>query len=269
MSAGPIWLCGDVHGDLRHLQRALAIADELPGALILLGDLDPPQPVGEWLAPLEALGPEVWFIHGNHETDNDTWYRNTFLSPGSERNLDGRVVEIAGVRVAGLGGVFREEAWYPPAAPRFDSYAAMAEHAHACTPKRERGAWPPGFVQDNALPPTGRLRKHRSSIFPDAYHRLASQSADVLVAHEAPLCHPYGFEAIDLLAAMLGVGWAVHGHHHADLDYLSADTSVDHEVIGVGFRQINSLQGFACRIDTGTSNGKFVDGTPGVHRVHR
>ena len=68
-----IWFCGDVHGDIRHLQRALASAAEKPRALILLGDLDPPKPVGDWLAPLSEHA-EVWFIHGNHETDNDLLY---------------------------------------------------------------------------------------------------------------------------------------------------------------------------------------------------
>lgn len=234
-----IWFCGDVHGDLRKLRRSLAEATDKPCALILLGDLDPPEPVGQWLAPLAEEGSEVWFIHGNHETDNDRLYANMFLSPGAERNLDGQVIEICGLRIAGLGGIFREQVWYPPGVPGFDNYESMVEDCLLRLPKAQRNGWDNDFVSDHGLPPTGMLRKHRSSIFPDTYHALADQRADVLVTHEAPSCHIHGFEAIDLLAQIMGVEWVLHGHHHES--YHIPWEGGNFGSIGVGLRSISRL----------------------------
>lgn len=250
MDSPDIWFCGDVHGDLRKLRRSLAAAKDKPRALILLGDLDPPEPVGQWLASLAEEGTEVWFIHGNHETDNDQLYANMFLSPGAERNLDGRVVEICGLRVAGLGGIFRGQVWYPPGAPRFDDYGAMADDCLLRLPKGQYDGWSSGFIAGHGLPPTGKLRKHRSSIFPDTYHALADQRADVLVTHEAPSCHPHGFEAIDLLAQVMGVRWVVHGHHHEDYQWTPDGEGFG--AIGVG------LHGIVCTPATGRA-GRLSD----------
>lgn len=242
MDRPDIWFCGDVHGDLRKLRRSVTEAADKPRALILLGDLDPPEPVGQWLAPLAEEGTEVWFIHGNHETDNDLLYANMFMSPGTERNLDGRVVEICGLRIAGLGGIFREQAWYPPAAPSFERYTVMAEHLLGQMPKRLRGGSSPRQAPVTDVARSGRLRKHRSSIFPDVYHRLADSTADILVVHEAPSCHPYGFEAIDLLAQAMGARWVVHGHHHDSLDYSAHRERMRFSAIGVEFRGVTTLE---------------------------
>jgi predicted phosphodiesterase len=38
--------------------------------------------------------------------------------------------------------------------------------------------------------------------------------ADVLVTHEAPSNHEFGFPVIDELAERMGVKMIVHGHHH-------------------------------------------------------
>ena len=243
MQQGQIWLCGDVHGDLRTLHRALAQATARPDALILLGDLDPPEPVGVWLAPIIKLVPNTWFIHGNHETDSDEVFQNMFRSPGAERNLHGRVTEIAGLRVAGLGGVFRGEAWYPPASPDFDNYDALhASWLELVKRKAERPARPRVGASEFEIFNT-RMRIHRSTIFPDDYHQLANQSADLLIVHEAPSCHPNGFEAIDLLAQTMGVRWVVHGHHHDALDYRAHRERLGFTPIGVGLRGITTLAG--------------------------
>src|SRR3546814_18719562 len=60
----------------------------------------------------------------------------------------------------------------------------------------------------------GKALKHLSTIFPQGYDRLAKEKADILVVHEAPSCHPHGFEAIDLLAQVMGVKRGFHGHNH-------------------------------------------------------
>lgn len=236
-----IWLCGDVHGDLRALHRALAQAVEPPLAVLLVGDLDPPQPVGDWLASIGDAGVETWFIHGNHETDSDLVFSNMFESPGHERNLHGRVQTIAGLRVAGLGGVFRSEVWYPPAEPSFEDYAALEMYWWYRTPRHQRSK---RGTEDTATVIAGkRMRKHRTSIFPGPYATLASQRADVLIVHEAPSCHPHGFQAIDDLARGMGARWVAHGHHHDALDYRAYTQSLGFTAIGVGLRGITTLSG--------------------------
>lgn len=73
---------------------------------------------------------EIWFIHGNHDTDTEADHDHLFGSAMADRNLHGRVVEIAGLRIAGLGGVFRCKVWTPPApAIRFNpDYLASSAH---------------------------------------------------------------------------------------------------------------------------------------------
>lgn len=54
---------------------------------------------------------EVWFIHGNHDTDSDDDYDNLFNSVLADKNLLGRVVEVERLQIAGLGGVFHSQVW--------------------------------------------------------------------------------------------------------------------------------------------------------------
>jgi len=88
-----------------------------------------------------------------------------------------------------------------------------------------------------------RARKHRSTIFPDEYFKLVGQSAEILVTHEAPSCHPHGFEAIDELARSLGVHTAFHGHQHDRLDYTGHRERMGFDAYGVGFCGITDQDG--------------------------
>jgi hypothetical protein len=81
-----------------------------------------------------------------------------------------------------------------------------------------------------------------STIFPDTTEGLARQRADVLVSHEAPAGHPYGFAAIDRLAVAMGVRLVVHGHHHVEYQYDTEPMRV-FPVLPVGFRGIKDEQG--------------------------
>ena len=54
-------------------------------------------------------------------------YDNLWGSELADRNLHGRVVEIAGYRVAGLGGIFRGKIWNP-AEPREKVLFPSVEH---------------------------------------------------------------------------------------------------------------------------------------------
>lgn len=218
-----IYLCGDPHGNFDHLIEVVTHAK--PDAVILLGDLTPLQPLQEVLEPVLSLT-EVWFIHGNHDTDTESSYDHLFSSTLAGRNLHGRVVEIAGVRIAGLGGVFRKQVWMPPAAASFQSPDAY------CAQCGRGNLWRDG------LP-----RKHRSTIFPKDFVLLQGQRADILVTHEAPSCHPHGFQVIDELARSLGVSHSFHGHHHDSIDYSASRAELGFMVHGVGLRDIMDLAG--------------------------
>jgi calcineurin-like phosphoesterase family protein len=185
---------GDPHGDFKPIVRA--VERYAPQAIVLLGDFDLERSFEQELAAI-IDETEVWFIPGNHDGDRDCWYDRLFHSKLSDRNLHGRVVEIDGKRVAGLGGVFREKIWMPPAQPKFRS---QIELLSACK-KQER--W------RNGIP-----RKHHVSIFWQTYEALWDEQADILVSHEAPSCHRYGFKELDDLAVALRVNTVVHGHHH-------------------------------------------------------
>ena len=183
-------------------------------------------------------GVEAWFIHGNHDVDQETFAKNLFDAEGADRNLHARVVEIAGVRIAGLGGVFEKEIWHPDVRGGDHAWHSYAEYAAGLTRELEWG---------DAQAARGRLLKHRASIFMDAYETLFDDSADVLVLHEAPACHPRGFSVLDDLAQALGVSRVFHGHHHDNLDYSQFSATAGYTVRGVGYRGIADLQGDGVR----------------------
>jgi hypothetical protein len=190
----------------------------------LLGDMEAPAPLDQILAPILDLS-EVWWIHGNHDTDREASYDNLYESSLADRNLHGRVVEVAGLRIAGLGGVFREKVWGPPQEPQFESAEDFARRGGRGN--RWRGGVP---------------LRHRSTIFPEDYYGLLRQRADVLVTHEAPSLWPgtYGKAAIDTLAQGMRVRRSFHGHLHADRDHGS---SLGFEAYGVGLCGITDLNG--------------------------
>ena len=75
-----LWFLGDVHGEFRHIGRALVKADkagQLPSWLIFLGDVEiDSRSLREILAPLRLEFPDlkVAFIHGNHDADtHENW----------------------------------------------------------------------------------------------------------------------------------------------------------------------------------------------------
>lgn len=218
-----IFFCGDTHGRFDHIIKA--VQEIQPAAIVFLGDLQPRSSLDQELQHILGLT-EVWWICGNHDTDSDADYDRLFGSALADRNLHGRVVEIAGMRIAGLGGVFRGQVWMPPG--NFQHETQEAYTAHCGKDNRWRGGLP---------------RKHRSSIFPADYTRLVGERADILVTHEAPSCHPHGFHVIDELANSLGVAKLFHGHHHDRLDYSSYWESTGFEAFGVGFCGITDQDG--------------------------
>jgi len=196
---------GDPHGDLDPV--IAAVERFQPEAIVLLGDIQARRPLHDELRPILDLT-EVWFIHGNHDTDSDADYDNLWGSELATRNMHGRIVEIAGFKVAGLGGIFRSKIWDPR---RPVEEAAFQSSEAMCRTMKPEEMWRGGIS-----------RRHRSSVFPDEYLQLLrSPPADILVTHEAPAVHPHGWKAIDELAEMLGVQLVVHGHHHQNIDYVA------------------------------------------------
>ncbi|ELC7279721.1 metallophosphoesterase [Aeromonas veronii] len=192
-----ILLCGDPHGEFDHI--ILRVQQNKPAAVIILGDLCLQQTFELTFAPILGLT-DIWFIHGNHDTDEVRYHDHLFSCP--EHNLHCRVVEIDGFKVAGLGGIFRSQVWYPPETPR---YLTRQDFQDNCGK---------GNLWRGGLP-----RKHRSSIFPEDIQHLQGLSADILISHEAPKEHPHGFLAINELAQSLQATYIIHGHHHDPFRY--------------------------------------------------
>jgi predicted phosphodiesterase len=232
MNAPLIYFLGDVHGYYGHVIDA--VERDAPDAVIFLGDLEAQRPLHQELAPILSRT-VVRYIHGNHDTDTDAAFRNVFQSNVANLNLDGRVENICGVRIAGLGGVFRGRIWMPPAAPIFRSYKHFTKILEHSVPTRERS-------QRKAVQ-SKKARIHRSSIFYDVYAALKRERADFLVTHEAPSAHPHGFTELDELARAMGVKSAFHGHHHDCRDYRASWWSLGFRRYGVGFCGITSLDG--------------------------
>jgi predicted phosphodiesterase len=189
-----ILFAGDPHGRYRHLEEAAR--HQRPAAIVLLGDNEPPTP--ETLPALNRAAP-VFYILGNHDTDRAEALANH--EGLGEADLNATVREVAGVRVAGLAGVFREKVWHPEKGLKW----ARREDLAARTPKHTRFRGGPPL-------------RHWSTIWWEDYAALWEQSADILVCHEAPESHPHGFEAIGDLARALGVHTVFHGHHHENYD---------------------------------------------------
>lgn len=239
-----IYFLGDVHGQIDHIVRTfdpLASIRHDNCSLIFLGDIEAPRPFEELIRPLIDSGIGVWFIHGNNDTTYSRNWEN--LQDSQHRNLHGRVETIEGIKVAGLGGVFRGEIWYPgmkcdeatrqfksPASRNFQSYADyVAQSANG------------RFKTKTLL--EHKLLKHKSTIFPDVYESLMLQKADILVTHEAPDGHPNGFTELGKLAIKLGITHYFHGHHHDSLDYSDWNAKTGIALFGVGFRGITNMKG--------------------------
>lgn len=260
MTRPTILFCGDCHGRFEHLAPAASEVRARGGdvaGLILLGDVidRATVPFADTLAELEAAcGAPIWFIHGNHEVDDETNWR--MLVTAAERNISGRIVELGGLRIAGLGGVFRGEIWHPQqsSGARHANYAAFEEALHVrqgitgrLTKHARHGQQgiPPAVAALTDRVRNATLRRHLASIFPDDFDHLGAQDADVLVTHEAPGrgLHPYGFDALVDLAQAMRVRWSFHGHQHDCLDahYAQKAASLGFAAHGVGLRGVSAL----------------------------
>lgn len=225
-----ILFCGDTHGKLQHV---VEVTLELrPMAVVLLGDIESASPLHIELAPIKNL---VWWITGNHDTDQAASWSNLVDSELANRCLDGRIITLRdGTRLAGLGGVFREKIWLPPNEPTYPNYEHWLKSLQPGWNNRQGGKMPMFEAE---------RRRHHSTIFYERYLELFCQRADILVTHEAPDFHIHGNKALTDLAYEMGVKVSFHGHHHDRQDYSQIASVRSMKAFGVGLRGITDRQG--------------------------
>ena len=200
---------GDPHGQFEKLLRA-GLADTTT-YLFILGDFfdrefddNAIDSLRDVFNEFERKQRDFYFITGNHDAASLALHKFLY-EEFADHNLNGRIVTVgnSGVRVAGLGGVFRGRIWFPQS-------ASLANTINFRSPADLLKSTPRHEHVENGLP-----LKHRETIFPSQVKHLSLQgSADVLIAHEAPSTNFNGFFALDKLANDLGVSLIVHGHHH-------------------------------------------------------
>ena len=196
MTRGPLLFGGDPHRNFGPILRACGTSP--PGTLVLLGDCECDAPLPELLSPAIAAGWLVYWILGNRDTDTAIAFDN-LARAHPEGNIGCRVVEVAGQRIAGLPGVFKPRVWHP----------LERESPQFRTRDEFLAALPPSEQWRGGLP-----LWHRDTIFPEDFDSLRKERFDILVTHEAPSSHRYGFTDIDALAEDCGAQLIVHGHHH-------------------------------------------------------
>ena len=220
-----VFFCGDPHGVFTHIIRA--VEEYQPAAIVMLGDLECRRPLDLELTPILDKT-RIYWIPGNHDTDSEENYDNLFESGLKGSNIEDRIIGVAGITMAGIGGVFREKIWDGST----ESILSPKNYLKTC------GA---GNKWRGGLP-----LRHRSTIFPTDVAALKGLQVDVLVTHEAPDDHPHGNVALTNVARNLKVKRAFHGHHHQFIQYPNSPW------VGVSLRGIVS-------IDTATFEVSVID----------
>jgi metallophosphoesterase superfamily enzyme len=83
-----IWFLGDLNGRFDHVIRL--VKRDRPEAVVFLGDLECSLPLDMILRPILELT-EIWFIHGNHDSDGAAFWRNLHGCGLAERSLHARM----------------------------------------------------------------------------------------------------------------------------------------------------------------------------------
>lgn len=162
-----MWLLGDVHAKLKHLSRALLDAVEKPNSLIFLGDIDIRQKIfSEIVEPLKRKSPMVCvtFICGNH--DVDTYEHWAILADyGDVMALYGKVLDLDGVRVAGLDGNIEAKFFFQGTMLLTSALERLCipfiSIKISAPPKQN---WPSNLLSQVRLSSYGRIRKTSSSL---------------------------------------------------------------------------------------------------------
>jgi len=216
--ANRILFAGDPHGNFQPLIEA--VRAHQPEAVVLLGDYDLENPLEEYLAEIMDKT-QVWWIAGNHDFQSLSKYENLFHSALADNGLHLKVTEVAGLRVAGLSGIFLGRIWYPPNPPKWLSKQHYMHNQHIAV------------QSDMTL-------KCKSAIWHDEVEALKSLKADILVSHEAPRSHRHGFSVIGELAEAMGAKMVFHGHLHENY---TCTIRKGIKVIGVADKTVANLSG--------------------------
>jgi len=213
-----ILFAGDPHGSFKAIISA--VLSYRPKAIILLGDYNLEASLEQYLQPIIGLT-QVYWIPGNHDFDSQSEYENLYHSALKDNNLHLTVRVVAGLKIAGLGGIFMGKNWMPGQLPKWQD-------------KRHWLKYTPRNVKKIPL-------KLDHSIWHHEYERMKNTiRADILVTHEAPSCHRYGFQAIDELAQAIGAKAIIHGHHH---EYYQDTLHTGINVTGVAMQRLVNLAG--------------------------
>ncbi|HEY8219643.1 MAG TPA: metallophosphoesterase [Methylobacter sp.] len=218
-----ILFAGDPHGDFKPL--IAAVHEHKPEAVVLLGDYDLDTPLETCLQEIVGLT-QIWWIAGNHDFETPCKYKNLFHSALAGNSLHLKVTEIAGLRIAGLGGIFLGRVWYPPQKPKWRDKQHFLHNQ-------------PVNIRHTAM-----SLKYKGAIWHDEFEALKTLKADILVTHEAPGSHRHGFDVISELAVAMGVKNIFHGHLHEN--YIATVKS-NIKVVGVANRAVADLIGNTLR----------------------
>ncbi|GAB6140369.1 metallophosphoesterase [Methylosoma difficile] len=217
-----ILFAGDPHGNFQPLINA--VHKHQPEAVILLGDYDLDKPLEDYLGEIAEMT-QIWWIAGNHDFQSPCKHRNLFQSAFKDNSLHLKVTEIAGLKIAGLGGIFLGRVWYPPKEPKWTDKQHFLVN------------------QPQGLKNGGMTLKYLSAIWPDEFQQLKALNADILVTHEAPGSHRHGFQAITELAVAMGVKQLFHGHLHENYSRIIKHNIKVH---GVANHAVSDLLGNLC-----------------------
>ena len=137
---------GDIHQMWDKVEHGLSRLRTLPKAAVILGDVQCDRPLDTLAAPLLSRGVDVHWIFGNHDNDGGPGMWRFLTEPEhnpitAERSLHGCISEVAGVRIAGLGGTFRPRIWEPPDPPRLHHRAELPEDV-----RRMGRGWRPDHI---------------------------------------------------------------------------------------------------------------------------
>jgi len=214
-----ILFAGDPHGNFEAVISA--VRRHKPEAIVMLGDYDLDKPLETYLAEILDMTEILW-IAGNHDFETPNKYQNLFHSALAHQCLHLKVTEVAGLRIAGLGGIFLGRVWYPPQPPKWQNKQHYLNQQCAHIKNAEISL------------------KYRSAIWHDEFEALKKIKADILVTHEAPGSHRHGFSVIGELAAIMGAKQIFHGHLHENY---TRTIKQQIKVCGVANRAVANLRG--------------------------
>ncbi len=164
---------GDPHGNLVTVKETVFFLKS--EVIFFLGDQCLENPIDLILSNISSL---VYFILNNHNSDHPHWPENHLSA--WEQCLNCKTVEVGGQKIAELGGVFIEGIWHLHTGVKWKNRECYIHHT------------PPEHRFKNRL-----LLGHWTSIFPEDFKKLLNVgNADILITHQAPECHQYGFKGI-------------------------------------------------------------------------